>query len=218
VAMKPRRLSSIPAPDSAPESRARLHDLSSEIAEIRRALPHSTPAGFTEDDELIPSTMPTGGWARLAGVLTEMAVHHVVVQEIDAARRAANDALLLIDMIEEDVARAELSITLGEVLVSVHEAHRARERFETAIAVFDARKLLASAARARVGLARSMTMLHDPVARALYEDAGTVFEDLGDEDAVRMIDIELREIEAELEESPTSFQASYQRVRITPKR
>ncbi len=208
--MMKRPLSSIPAPESAPASRARLHDLSSEIVEIRRAMPSSSVAVASDalDDEIVPSTMPTGGWARMAGVLTEMALHHVVVGERDAARRAAVDALLLIDMIEEEVARAELCLTLGEVLLEIHEAHRARERFEAAIATFDERKLLASAAQARVGLARALTMLKDPVARAILEDAGTAFEELGNDAAARAIDVELREVEAELEESPRSFQAT----------
>lgn len=208
--MHPRRLSSIPAPESAPRSRARLDDLTSEIVELRRAIP-STPPPVLDDEECVPSTMPTGGWARLATVLAEMAVHHVVVRELEAARRAATDALLLVDMIDEDVVRAELSLSLGEVLVEVFEAHRARERFEAAIVIFDQRRDLGAAARARVGLARAMSSLRQPVARALLEDAGTAFEDLGDDDAVRAIDVELRELAADFDESPASFQA------ITPR-
>ena len=42
--------------------------------------------------------------------------------------------------IEEPVVRASSRLTLGEVLLEVLDAHRARERFEAAIAVFDARR------------------------------------------------------------------------------
>ncbi|MBX3258509.1 MAG: hypothetical protein KIS78_35370 [Labilithrix sp.] len=204
--MRPRRLSSIPAPESAPASRARLHQLSSEIVEIQRAFPSRPPE---EDDEVgVPSTMPSGGWSRMAGVLVEIAVHHVVVRDLEAARRTANDALVLLDMmVEEPVQQAELSLSLGEVLLEVHESHRARERFEAAVAVFDQRRDRGAAARARVGLARAMASLGDPVARAVLEDAGTAFEDLGDDEAVRAIDVELREVTASFDESPSSFQA-----------
>lgn len=204
--MRPRRLSSIPAPESAPISRARLHQLSSEIVEIQRALPSRPPE--EDDDVAVPSTIPSGGWARMARILVEIAVHHVVVRDVEAARRAADDALLLIDlMAAEPVQQAELSLSLGEVLLEVHASERARERFEVAVAVFDQRRDRASAARARVGLSRAMASLGDPVARAVLEDAGTAFEELGDDDAVRAIDVELRAVTASFDESPASFQA-----------
>jgi len=198
--MHSRRLSSIPAPESAPVSRERLAQLSSEIVEIQRALPSTAPS---RDEDAVPSTMPTGGWSRMARVLVEMAVHHVVVRELDAAHRAARDALLLVDLIDDAEAHAELSLVLGEVLLEVFEAERARERFEAALVVYERHHDVRSAARARLGLARAMAALRDPVACAVLEDAGTVFEDLGEEDIVLAIDQELREVSADL--SPASF-------------
>lgn len=155
--------------------------------------------------------MPSGGWHRLVGALVEMSVHHVVLSQWSEARSAAMDALLLLDMLEENRGWADLSLTLGDVLLSLSEAHRARERFEAAAGFFDEQGDLEAAARAKVGLARAMTMLRDPVGRAVLEDAGTLFEEIGDEEAVRLIDVELRELTAGLEESQASFQA------ITPR-
>jgi hypothetical protein len=212
-----KRLSSIPAPESAPRSKERLKDLRSEITDLKRILPSgSAPpipaiADFTFDDA-IPRTMPSGGWHRLASALVEMSVHHVVLSQWTEARSTAMDALLLLDMLEENRAWADLSFTLGEVLLTLSEAHRARERFDEAAAWFDEQGDLEAAAKAKVGLARAMTMLRDPVGRAVLEDAGTLFEELGNEEAVKLIDVELRELTAVLEESPTSFQA------ITPRR
>ena len=211
-----RRLSSIPAPESAPVSRARLAELSSEIVEIQRAMP-STIRGSrsrSHEDEGVPSTMPTSGWSGMARVLVETAVHHVVVRELDAAHRAAHDALLLVDLVEsesesesESDTFGELSLVLGEVLLEVFEAERARQRFEAAIAVFERRGDVRGVARGRVGLARAMAAVRDPVACAVLEDAGTVFEDLGEEELVRAIDLELREVSAEL--GPASFRAPW---------
>ena len=201
--MRPRRLSSIPAPESAPLSRARLAELSTKMSEIERAMPSVSPPTSDPDEEAVPSTMPTGGWSKMARVLVEMAVHQVVVGELEEARRSANDALLLVDLVDEPRTHAELSLALGDVLVEVSEAARAQVRFEAAIAIFERQHDVRGAARARLSLARAMAALRDPTACAILEDAGTVFEDLGEEDVVSAIDLELREVSAEL--APVSF-------------
>ena len=194
-------------------SRARLAELSSEIVEIQRAMPSRIRGSRSRshEDEGVPSTMPTGGWSGMARVLVETAVHHVVVRELDAAHRAAHDALLLVDLVDESESESdtsgELSLVLGEVLLEVFEVERARERFEAAIAVFERRGDVRGVARGRVGLARAMAAVRDPVACAVLEDAGTVFEDLGEEELVRAIDLELREVSAEL--APASFRAPW---------
>lgn len=62
-------------------------------------------------------------------------------------------------------------------------------------------------ARASVDLGEALLALEDPTCRALLEDAGTLFEDLGDQEAVRRVDTLLRAAEASIEESPRSFVA-----------
>jgi hypothetical protein len=52
----------------------------------------------------------------------------------------------------------------------------------------------------------------DPAARAVLEDAGSLFEELGDEKAVLEIDQALRALADEIEESPRSFQAGVRRM------
>jgi hypothetical protein len=48
---------------------------------------------------------------------------------------------------------------------------------------------------------------YEPAARGILEDAGDLFEDLGDEPTVRAIDLTLREVQNDFEESPRSFHA-----------
>ena len=186
--MHSRRLSSIPPRDSASESRAKLHELASEIERIQQV----------------------GDSSRMAELLTELAVHNVVVADLTAARRATIDALRLTDLVEDALVRGRLAIRLGEVCLEVFEAHAAERCFNTAIAIFDADvrdpRAVDAAARARVGLARALAARSDPSARVVLEDAGTAFEDLGNQEAVRVIDMDLRELAAEIEESPASFQ------------
>jgi hypothetical protein len=141
----------------------------------------------------------------MARMFVELAVHQVVVRDIDAARRSAEEALVLLGLVEDRQVRANLSLTLGEVLLELHDAHRARARFETAIAIFDELDMTSAAARGRIGLSRALTMLGDPFARTILEDAGTVFEDLGDHETVREIDSELRALSADFADAPMSI-------------
>jgi hypothetical protein len=129
---------------------------------------------------------------------------------MDHARRATEDALLVVDDITDARALGEVSLLLGEALVSLHEAHRAKERLEIAVEAFDDVGARAEGAKARFVLAKAMLLLRDPAARAVLEDAGTLFEELGDEEAVLAIDRTLREAEADFaEESPRSFCAGH---------
>jgi len=92
----------------------------------------------------------------------------------------------------------------------LHEAHRAKERLEIAVECFDGIGAQAESAKARFVLAKALLLLRDPSSRAVFEDAGTIFEELGDEDSVLAIDRCLREAEADFEdESPRSFCAGH---------
>jgi hypothetical protein len=148
------------------------------------------------------------GFPRAARSLAEAARDHLAAGETTEARRAAEDALLVIDTIADERTHGEVSLVLGGVLLALYEAHRARERFEAAVIAFDELQDRVSAAHSRLGLARAMLMLRDPAARAVMEDAGTIFEELGDDEQVLAIDRALREMEADFESCPTSFHAS----------
>ena len=69
----------------------------------------------------------------------------------------------------------------------------------------DAKTDRGAAARARFALGRALLALQDPTGRQLVEDAGTCFEELGDQPSVHAVDTALRT--AEIEESPRSFQS-----------
>lgn len=152
-------------------------------------------------------SLPFVGGPDSARLLATMAVEHVADQEMDHARRATEDALLVVDDVKDTRTLGEVSLLLGEALVSLHEAHRAMERLEVAVDCFDEIGAKAEGAKARFILAKAMLLLRDPAARAVLEDAGTLFEEIGDEEAVLAIDRALREAEADFatDESPRSF-------------
>lgn len=146
--------------------------------------------------------------------LAAKALAHARSTELALGQHAAEDAIVLIDRLvaqgrsEERRAAAEAAIMTGEALHTLHDAHRAARCFGLAVDVLARHDdALAHAARARVGLAKALRTLSDPAARAIFEDAGELYEELGDERAVREIDLALRELQAELEESPRSFHA-----------
>jgi hypothetical protein len=143
-----------------------------------------------------------------ARALAELAIERATHRDPQTARNAVEDALLLLDAADDPAAAAHVWIRLGEALLALHEARRAQERFEAAFTVLDAPTEIAGRARARLGTAHALHVLGDPSARAAYEDAGELYEDIGDERMARAIDRELRAIAAEIEESPRSFQSS----------
>lgn len=162
-------------------------------------------------------TLPFLGWATTARLFAELAQEHVTLGEMGDARAAAEDALLILDTITDPQSLAEVSLVLGETLLALHEAHRAKERFVASMPAFDLHGDATRAARARLGVARAMRMLGDPAARPMFEDAGTLFEELGDEATVLAIESELRALEADFEETPRSFQ-SVSKIASLPKR
>jgi hypothetical protein len=83
---------------------------------------------------------------------------------------------------------------------------------ERAVAIHLERGDRTAAATALRALGDRLFERRDPVARAVLEDAGSLFEELGDEKAVLEIDQALRVLADEIEESPRSFQAGARRM------
>jgi len=98
--------------------------------------------------------------------VAQMAAHYARIGQLDAARRAADEALAIFGDAHDRGTIARASLDLGAALIA----------------------------------------LGDPTCRELLEDAGTLFEDIGDEDAVLRVDAMLRTAQATIEESPRSFQ------------
>jgi hypothetical protein len=176
-----------------------------DVPQQRREQEQEEESAIVDLRKMPRNDLPFDGFPRAARSLAEAARDHVAAGDLREARRAAEDALLVIDTIADSRAHGEVCLVLGDVLLALSEAHRARERFAAAVNVFDAGNDLPAAARARMGLARAMLMLRDPAARAVLEDAGTIFEEIGDERAVRAVDRALREADADLEGCPSSF-------------
>ncbi len=164
-----------------------------------------------DDTERSQAFAPTA--IEAARVLAELAIERAARGDAQIARQSVEDATVLLDAADEPVARARISLSLGEALLLLHEAHRAKARFAQALHVLEAEEDLAGSARALLGLGRALHMLGDAAARNAFEDAGLLYEDLGDEATVRAIDRELRALEAEIEESPRSF-SSHHRIAL----
>jgi hypothetical protein len=160
--------------------------------------------------------LPTRPPATLANceALSQNAFELASAGEADRARRAAGDALAIASALRHGVAAtmranvARAMLVNGAASLLLSEMHRAAESFELAKAFYDVLLDLRGAARARFGLARALRELHDPRARAVFEDAGEIFEALDDRTTVREIDRLLREMQAEIDESPRSFHSS----------
>lgn len=181
-------------------SHARSAHAESDIVEIRRP---AEVVAFPKSDVRPP---PLG-----CDLLATIALDHARANEHVLARRAAEDALAKLESLASDRARrataARAALLVGEAYLLVHDAHRAKSCFELAMRIADVEGDLAHAAQARVGLGKALLALHDPSARALLEDAGDIFEDIGDDKAALAIDVALRHAQAEFEESPRSFHA-----------
>lgn len=144
-----------------------------------------------------------------ARVLADLALERVLRGDAETARQSIENATVLLDAADEPVLGARISLPLGEALLHLHEAHRAKACFASALHVLEAEEDLVGSARALLGLARALHLLGDAAARGAFEDAGLLYEDLGDEETARAIDRELRALEAEIEESPRSFSSSH---------
>lgn len=92
-------------------------------------------------------------------------------------------------------------------LAKTQDPAQARMTLDDAEALLDEIHDSRTLAEARFAIGGALLALAEPSARVMLEDAGTLFEELGDDDAVMRVDAALREAEATIEESPRSFQA-----------
>lgn len=89
----------------------------------------------------------------------------------------------------------------------VGDLDAARRTADEALAAFGDASDPSAIATASLDLGEALVVLGDPTCRELLEDAGTLFEDIGDEDGIRRVDALLRTAQATIEESPRSFSA-----------
>jgi hypothetical protein len=118
-----------------------------------------------------------------------------------ASREGEAEALALLVRLGDDAFPGRILAALG----SLDEATAA---LGAAVRHADAFGDPLTGARARHALGLALWAQADPRCRAALEDAGTMFEELGDDFAVRAIDGLLRDLEEDFEESPRSFQSA----------
>lgn len=92
-------------------------------------------------------------------------------------------------------------------LAKTQDAQQAHLTLDDAQSLLDEIDDSRTLAEARFAIGCALLALAEPSARVMLEDAGTLFEELGDDEAVMRVDAALREAEATIEESPRSFQA-----------
>jgi hypothetical protein len=131
--------------------------------------------------------------------------------EVGDAHRAAKRALAVLGTLEDDPALAPAELVVGRCLVGLGAPHQALLVLDAAIRHADACGDPRTQARALEALGHALWSLGDPACREVLEDAGTIFEELGEEAAVRSIDSLLRDVSLLVEESPGSFQAGARR-------
>lgn len=113
----------------------------------------------------------------------------------------------------ERAALAAHALETAESLLARGLLEQAGERYQAAARTYDELGDAAGGARALLGLGRVLLGLEDPACREVLEDAGTKYEDLGDDVAVHQVDGLLRAAERAIDESPRSFHsAPHQRV------
>ena len=89
---------------------------------------------------------------------------------------------------------------------------------ESAVLLHEAEGNAVGAARARLALGRALLAASDLAGREILEDAGTCFEELGDEESMLAVDLALRDAAYVFEESPQSFQSGRRRSSVPPPR
>ena len=127
--------------------------------------------------------------------------------EVARAHVAAREALGLLKLAGDDVALARAELAVGRCLVGLGEPHRALAVLDAAERHADLRGDLRTRAKALHVLGHALWTLADPACRAVFEDAGTLYEELGDDAGMRSIDAVLRDVALVIEESPRSFAA-----------
>jgi hypothetical protein len=182
--------------------------------------PPASPDGDDDaDDDAAPSSHVSevvairrpADYASTARIMANLATEHAAEGDLDTARSFANDAALLLGPVDPSRSpeAANAFLAIGHAMLTVSEAHRARAAFEDAALGFEARGEQSAAAHARLGLASALLSLHDPTARIALEDAGAVFEDLGDVAMVEAVELAIRDAEARFQTSPRSFATCY---------
>ncbi len=174
---------------------------------LHASFPASPPETPRHASGLFAAARPRRGYGMTAITIAELACERALASDPSSARELAEDAAQMIAEAGDDAPPAAHE-ALGRALLLLTEAHRAKESFARAARAFDGMKDLARAAGARVALAEALLALGDPSARIVLEDAGGLYEELGDLAAQARVDRALRDADAVFASSPRSFASS----------
>jgi len=105
-------------------------------------------------------------------MLAELALERAVKRDVAGARAAIEDADMLIDVLDDTLESARVSVVLGEALLALRDAGAAKERFENAFMTLLWARDRATSARAVLGIARALQLSGDQRARDVFTYAG----------------------------------------------
>lgn len=111
-----------------------------------------------------------------ARMLAELALERAVKQDVNGARSAIEDAEILVDVIEDRLELARVSVVLGEALLALRDSNAARACFEASFMTLLSAQDHAGCARAVLGIARALQLAGDIRARDAFDYAGLLQE------------------------------------------
>ncbi|MBS2019821.1 MAG: hypothetical protein JST00_43560 [Deltaproteobacteria bacterium] len=149
-----------PQTRDAAAARTRLNEIDAELRRLRGAPP--TP--LARPEPLSPETARA-----VLSLLAESAVHHVVVNEADHARRAIGDAIALMTDTTDPATAARASLLMGETLIELDSAKHAEDQLQRAVQFYDRVGDKKLASRARLALGRAMVLLDQPAGMDLLQ-------------------------------------------------
>lgn len=125
---------------------------------------------FDPDKTVVVTAFAATGLAATR-MLSELALERAVKRDVAGARAAIEDALVLVEVIEDPIEAARVEVVIGEALLALPDPKEAHARFERAFSKLLLAGEHASSARAVLGIARALQLMGDDRARTAFDYA-----------------------------------------------